>query len=71
MRGKTDAQFKQEIKDLVGDEYTFLDSYVNAKTKLRIKHNKCNNVYEVRPNDFLNGKRCPFCARINMRNKLS
>ena len=70
MRRKTDAQFKQEIYDLVGDEYTFLDSYVNAKTKLRIKHNKCNNVYEVRPNDFLNGKRCPFCARINMRNKL-
>jgi uncharacterized protein with PIN domain len=70
LRRKTDAQFKQEVYSLVGDEYTFLDSYVNAKTKLRAKHNKCGNVYEVRPNDFLNGKRCPFCAKLNIKNKL-
>ena len=58
---KTDAEFKQEVYNLVGDEYTFLDSYVNAKTKLRVKHNKCGNVYEVQPYSFLQGKRCPKC----------
>ena len=61
---KTDAQFKQEIFDLVGDEYTFLDSYVNTRTKLRVKHTKCGNVYEVKPNTFLNGHRCPYCAGL-------
>lgn len=58
---KTDAQFKQEIKNLVGNDYVFLDHYVNAKTKLRVKHAKCNNVYEVQPYSFLQGKRCPYC----------
>ena len=59
---KTDAQFKREVRNLVGDEYTFLDSYVNAHTKLRVKHNKCGNVYEVQPSNFLNGSRCSYCS---------
>lgn len=59
---KTDAQFKQEVEDLVGDEYIFLDTYVNADTKIRVKHNKCEHIYEVRPADFLSGTRCPYCS---------
>lgn len=58
---KTDEEFKNEVYDLVGDEYTFLDSYANSKTKLRVRHNKCNNIYEVTPSHFLGGIRCPFC----------
>lgn len=58
---KTDAEFKREVCDLVGNEYTFLDSYVNAKIKLRVKHNKCNSIYKVQPYVFLQGKRCPKC----------
>ena len=60
-RRKTDAQFKKEVYDLVGDEYTFLESYVKSSVKIKVKHNKCGNTYEVKPNDFLNGKRCPYC----------
>lgn len=62
VRKKTDAEFKKEVFDLVGDEYTFLDNYVNARTKLRVKHNKCGNTYGVTPNDFNNGRRCPYCS---------
>ena len=58
---KTDAQFKQEVYNLVGNEYTFLDTYVNNKTKLSVKHNKCGNVYMVTPSSFMRGSRCPFC----------
>ena len=58
---KTDADFKKEIFNLVGNEYVFLDSYVNAYTKIRVKHNECGNVYKVKPNNFLNGSRCPYC----------
>ena len=64
MRRKTDEQFKQEVHNLVGDTYTFLDSYVNTKTKLRVKHNKCGNVYWVAPAKFLSGRRCPYCAGL-------
>ena len=62
MRRKTDEQFKQEVFSLVKDEYTFLEPYVNKRTKLRVKHNKCGNIYKVRPNHFLNGSRCPYCG---------
>lgn len=61
VRKKTDAEFKKEVHDLVGDEYTFLEPYVNAHTKLRVKHAKCGNVYEVQPYAFLNGRRCHYC----------
>ena len=58
---KTTTQFKQEVFDLVGNEYTFLDSYANAYTKIRVKHNKCGTIYKVRPYSFLEGYRCPYC----------
>lgn len=59
---KTDVKFRKEVYNLVGDEYTFLDPYVNANTKIRVKHNKCGNIYEVQPSNFLHGGRCPYCA---------
>jgi hypothetical protein len=61
-RRKTDAEFKQEVYNLVGNEYTFLDTYINDKAKLRVKHNKCGNVYAVAPHDFLKGIRCHICS---------
>ena len=60
-RRKTTKQFKQEVYDLVGDEYTVLGEYKNSKTKVLMKHNKCNTEWEVIPNNFLRGTRCPTC----------
>lgn len=68
---KTDKKFKQEVYNLVGDSYTVLGNYVNANTKLKIKHNKCGNVYEVRPYNFLSGRRCPKCLQKRRVHKLS
>lgn len=62
---KTNEQFKKEVYDIVGDEYTFLDPYVNNKTEIRVKHNKCGNIYKITPNHFLRGIRCPFCSSNN------
>lgn len=56
---KTDNDFKAEVKALVGDEYTFLDSYTKAHDKIRCRHNKCGTVWLIKPNAFLNGVRCP------------
>lgn len=58
---KTNEQFKQEVFNLTGDEYLFLEDYVNTGTKLKVTHTKCNHTYTVTPRDFLSGRRCPNC----------
>ncbi|AMS01163.1 homing endonuclease [Bacillus phage AR9] len=70
-RKKSNEKFMNEVKELVGEEYTFLERYVRSLTKIKVKHNICNNIYMVTPNDFLNGgKRCPKCANnIKRTNK--
>ena len=58
---KTHEEFVAEVEALIGDEYEVIGRYENARTKLKMKHTKCNHVYEVRPNDFLKGRRCASC----------
>lgn len=58
---KTHNEFKDEVYDLVRDEYTLLTKYELNNKKVEIKHNECGYEYEVKPNDFLNGRRCPSC----------
>lgn len=60
---KTNSAFIQEVQELVGDEYTFLEPYVNNCTKIKVRHNVCQNTYLVRPGSFLSGGRCPYCSR--------
>lgn len=60
-RGLSDSQFKSRVKKMVSDDYTFIDKYVNASTKLRCKHNKCGFVFKVCPRDFYKGSGCPKC----------
>lgn len=48
-----------------GNEYEWLEEYKNNnKLKHKIRHKACGNIYEVRPNDFQQGYRCPFCSSI-------
>ncbi|MFP4698557.1 MAG: hypothetical protein ACLFMO_07610 [Eubacteriales bacterium] len=59
---KTTKQFKAEVKKKVGDKYEIIGKYVNAKTKIKMKHKDCNEIYMVTPDDFLNqNTRCPYC----------
>jgi len=45
-----------------GKDYKWLEDYKGSnKIKHKIKHLVCGNEYEVRPNDFRQGNRCPFC----------
>lgn len=60
---KTSEQFKKEVYNLVGDEYKVLGEYINSKTKIKMLHTKCGNIYEVRPINFLSEVRCPFCCQ--------
>ena len=59
---KTHEQFVNEIFNLVGNEYNILSMYINAKTKILMRHNKCKHEWHVDPYSFLSGgKRCPKC----------
>lgn len=62
-RRKTFDEFKGEFDLLAQDEYLLLsDTYVNSRTKVKIKHILCNKEFEMRPFNFLvNGNRCPHC----------
>lgn len=59
---KTNQYFLNQVVNLVGEEYTFLQSYINADTSIFVRHNKCGNEYKVTPNHFLQGTRCPSCS---------
>lgn len=54
--------FKNEVSDLVGEEYTVLGEFVGVETKVEIRHNKCGYVYPSSPKHFLfSNSRCPKC----------
>ena len=59
---KTKNEFIQEVHNLTNNEYEVLGEYINARTKTLIKHNKCGHEYYIRPNEFIQGNRCPYCA---------
>lgn len=61
-KSKKHEQFVKEVYGLVGNDYEIVDTYLNAKTKINILHKVCGKVYQVKPNNFLSGKRCPYCA---------
>jgi Zn ribbon nucleic-acid-binding protein/very-short-patch-repair endonuclease len=62
LQTKEDAVFRQQVKELVCDEYSVMGSYQNTHSKIKIKHNICGFEYDVEPNKFLHGRRCPRCA---------
>ncbi len=61
-RKKTNEEFTKEVRELVEDEYVFLDKYIKSSVKIRCIHNKCEHIWKITPNDFLSGYRCPKCA---------
>ena len=59
---KTTEEFKKEVHNLVGDEYTVLGKYIDSKTRIEMRHNECGNIYLVVPASFLRGHKCPECS---------
>ncbi|KFZ25609.1 MAG: hypothetical protein KQ78_02183 [Candidatus Izimaplasma bacterium HR2] len=60
--GNCPIQAKEHFDILVEQEgYELLSEYKKAIKKVKIRCNK-GHEYEVKPNDFKNGRRCPHCA---------
>jgi very-short-patch-repair endonuclease len=60
-------EFKEKFKQWDDkNEYKLLSTeYKTNKDKIEVLHKKCKHKYSVRPNDFQQGYRCPYCASIN------
>ena len=58
------VEFTDKIKEKIGSEYTVIDRYVNQKTRIKIRHNTCGNVFLAYPSNILYKKKadgCPKC----------
>jgi len=64
---KTPAEFAKEVKTATGDEYAFLEDYIDRATPIKVRHNNCGQVYKVSPSNFLRGERCPKCVHKSRR----
>lgn len=60
-RGKSFYSF---VREVVSHEYDVLSGYVNDSTLIYMRHNRCRHIYQVRPNNFKNGNRCPNCFGV-------
>lgn len=67
-RRHTTSEFKEHVKRLTGDEYLVIGGYVNNLTKVKIKHVKCGNYFNMTPAHFKTGERCPYCFGKHKKN---
>lgn len=59
---KSTDDFYNQVRELVGSEYTFSGKYKGNKVKMKVTHNHCGNSYFVTPLHFMRGSRCPYCS---------
>lgn len=57
----TQEIFEQEVRDVVGDEYTVLGQVSTRDGRVPIRHNSCGHVHDYKVHEFLSGSRCPQC----------
>lgn len=58
----TDKEFRKRIYDMNGDEYTVLGRYINNRTHIKVRHNKCGKIWNANPSSLLSGSKCPYCV---------
>lgn len=60
---RTDTEgFTKRLNEMYKGEYVTDDTYINARTKMTIKHTVCGNSWRIAPDTILNqGVGCPVC----------
>lgn len=71
--GKTTEQFKKDVYSAFGNEYIVIGEYVDARTRIKIKHTVCNTEFEPPAGRFLReeGFKCPTCTTYKSRGEVS
>lgn len=60
--GKDTDIFTREMNEKYGENFSLLSEYVNSKTDVTIKCNKCGFIRKMKPNSFLVSGYCPKCG---------
>lgn len=61
-RKLTTEDFKQQVLDAIGKDYTVLSEYKNNHTKIKMRHEVCGTEYEAYPGNIAHHHiRCPKC----------
>lgn len=57
---RTDEQFREQLAN-VSDNIIALDDYINGRTRIRFRCQKCGYEWSTTPATILKGKGCPSC----------
>lgn len=70
---KTIEEFKKEVYELEGNNYTVLSNLYTEThaSNILIKHNECGHEYLVSRSNFRKGRRCPNCNKSKGEIKIS
>lgn len=60
---KSTEEYKEEVLDIVGNEFSVIGEYEKGNLKIEFKHNKCGHLFKVKPSGFLIHPRCPKCPK--------
>lgn len=61
IKDHSQKSIEQLVKDLVGDEYTVVNTEGTARGKVTIRHNLCGKEHIYMSRKFTDGSRCPYC----------
>lgn len=62
--------FEGRVRNLFGNEYTVIGSYINNHTDIKIRHNVCGMEHEYNPMRFLDGRvSCRYCSEKLKKSK--
>ena len=61
---RTHEIFIEEVKQILGNDYSVISEFKGRKKDITIFHKKCGNNYITKPDGILQrGRSCPFCAK--------
>lgn len=52
----------QDIEELTGREYARISPYKGYRDKIKVRHETCGTWFEITPDGFREGYRCPLCS---------
>ena len=67
---KTEEEFKIELENAHGNQFTYINGLINSKSHINIKCNNCGNIIYRRADYVLNPKsKCPYCIGFHVYTK--
>lgn len=62
---KSKMKFEENVK--ISKEYVLKSEFINTSTKVILEHKDCGYLWEVIPNSFNRGVRCPKCKGVKKK----